>query len=56
MKPTNKIIQETKALIRLQLFLRYDCGLRRTDNLSSRELRQILISLEIKKKAQMIPK
>jgi len=37
-----KLIEETKAMIRLYLFLRHDCGLREADRLSARELRGLL--------------
>lgn len=36
-----KLIKETKAIIRLHQFLRYDCGLREADELSAKELREI---------------
>ena len=36
------LIEETKAMIRLYLFLRHECGLREVDRLSVRELRRIL--------------
>jgi len=36
-----KLIEETKAIIRLHQFLRYDCGLREADELSAKELREI---------------
>ena len=36
-----KLIEETKAIIRLHQFLRYDCGLREADGLSAKELREI---------------
>ena len=37
-----KLIEETKAMIRLYLFLRHDCGLREADRLSAGELRELL--------------
>ena len=37
-----KLIEETKAIIRLHQFLRYDCGLREADELSAKELRGVL--------------
>ena len=37
-----KLIEETKAIIRLYLFLRYDCGLRYADKLSARDLKELL--------------
>lgn len=43
------LMEETKAMIRLYLFLRHDCGLREADKLRARELRELqekgLISL-----------
>jgi len=36
------LVEETKAVMRLYLFLRYDCGLRGADNLEVRELREFL--------------
>jgi len=36
-----KLIEETKAIIRLYLFLRYECGLKYTDKLSARELKEM---------------
>ncbi len=36
------LIEETKAIIRLYLFLRYDCGLREADKLNARELKNLL--------------
>jgi len=36
------LIEETKAIIRLYLFLRHECGLRDADRLSARELRELL--------------
>ncbi len=40
MNPSNKLIQETKALIRLHLFLRHQVGLK--ENLSLKELKLLL--------------
>jgi len=37
-----KLVEETKAIIRLYLFLRHECGLREADRLSARELRKLL--------------
>jgi len=37
-----KLIEETKAMIRLYLFLRHDCGLREVDKLSAKELKELL--------------
>jgi len=45
-KVPEKLIRETKAMIRLYLFLRYECGLREADKLSAREMRELLKSFE----------
>ncbi|MDP2911993.1 MAG: hypothetical protein Q8N76_06665 [Candidatus Omnitrophota bacterium] len=37
-----KLIEETKAIMRLYLFLRHECGLREAERLSARELRELL--------------
>jgi hypothetical protein len=37
-----KLVEETKAMIRLYLFLRHDCGLREADKLSAKELKELL--------------
>jgi hypothetical protein len=37
-----KLIEETKAIIRLYEFLRYDCGLKEADKFSAKELREVL--------------
>lgn len=37
-----KLIEETKAIIRLCQFLRHDCGLAEVDRLSARELKLLL--------------
>jgi hypothetical protein len=37
-----KLIEETKAIMRLYFFLRHDCGLKYADKLSARELRELL--------------
>lgn len=37
-----KLIQETKAIIRLHQFLRYECGLKYADKLSVRDLKVLL--------------
>jgi hypothetical protein len=44
------LIEETKAMIRLYLFLRHECGLREADRLSARELRELFFALNSKKK------
>jgi hypothetical protein len=40
------LIDETKAIIRLYLFLRHECGLKEADKLSARELKQLLLALK----------
>jgi len=40
-KVSEKLVKETKAMIRLYLFLRHDCGLKEADEMSARELRSI---------------
>ena len=42
----NKLIQEAKVIIRFYLFLRYDCGLREADELSAKELRELVKCLK----------
>ena len=42
--PTKKLIQETKALVRLQLFLRHEVGLK--EDLSLRRLKVFLDALK----------
>ena len=37
-----KLLRETKAIIRLHQFLRYDCGLKETDRLSAKELKSLV--------------
>ncbi len=39
--PSKKLIKETKAIIRLHQFLRYECGLKEADKLSVKDLRHI---------------
>ena len=46
LKVPNKLIQETKAIIRFYLFLRYDCRLKEADELSAKELRELVNSLK----------
>lgn len=36
------LVEETKAMVRFYLFLRYDCGLKYADRLRVRELREFL--------------
>lgn len=43
------LIYETKAIIRLYLFLRHECGLKEADRLSARELRELTSLLKIRK-------
>lgn len=42
------LIEETKAIIRLYQFLRYECGLREADKLSAKELKWLLSLLRKK--------
>lgn len=42
MRISKKLIGETKAMIRLYLFLRHECGLKEAERLSARELRGLL--------------
>jgi hypothetical protein len=42
LKVPKGLIEETKAIIRLHLFLRHECGLRETDRLSAKQLKQLL--------------
>ena len=44
------LIKETKAIIRLYLFLRHECGLEEADMLKARELRELLRSLRKQEK------
>jgi hypothetical protein len=46
-----KLIQETKAIIRLHRFLRYDCGLKCVDEFSAKQLKHAFYLLKIRKKA-----
>jgi len=41
-KVPKALVEETKVIIRLYLFLRHECGLREADRLSTRELRELL--------------
>lgn len=41
-----KLIRETKAIIRIYQFLRYEVGLREADKLSARGLRDLLKCLK----------
>jgi lantibiotic modifying enzyme len=41
-----KLIEETKQIIRLHWFLRYDCGLKYVDRLSARDLKRLLYVLK----------
>ena len=46
-----KLVEETKQIMRLYWFLMNDCGLRDADNLSAKQLKQMLGILNTKKKA-----
>lgn len=37
-----RMIEETKAIIRLHYFLRYECGLKYADKLSAKDLKHLL--------------
>ncbi|GEM_PF-2363492 len=41
-------VEETKAMVRLFLFLRCDCGLKEADNLTSKDLQSLLKCLSKK--------
>ena len=40
-----KLIEETKAIIRLHQVLRYECGLKYADKLSANDLKHLLSTL-----------
>jgi len=40
-KVPKKLIEETKAIVRLYLFLRQECGLKYADRLSAKELKYL---------------
>ena len=44
-----KLIEETKAIIRLYQFLRYDCGLKEADGIAVSQLKAILKKFAVKK-------
>ncbi len=44
--PTEKLIQETKAIIRLHQCLRHECGLEEVDKLSAKDLKRLLLTLK----------
>ena len=41
-----KLIKETKAIIRLHQFLRYDCELKEADRLRAKDLKELLRRLK----------
>ncbi|OGX15048.1 MAG: hypothetical protein A2166_06425 [Omnitrophica WOR_2 bacterium RBG_13_41_10] len=49
MRLSQKLIEETRALIRLYLFLRRDCGLMYADKLSAKNLKRLLRTLSQRK-------
>lgn len=49
LKVPEKLIKETKAMIRLYLFLRHECGLKEADRMSAGELRKLLGRLSIRR-------
>jgi hypothetical protein len=48
-KVPEKLVEKTKAIIRLYLFLRHECGLKEADKLSPRGLKQLLLALKSSK-------
>lgn len=48
MRMPEGLLEETKAIIRLYLFLRHERGLREAKKLSARELREVLFALKTK--------
>jgi len=50
-KVSEKLIEETKAIIRLYLFLRHDCGLKYADKLSVKDYKLLLNVLKNGRKA-----
>lgn len=40
-----KLIEETKAIIRLHQFLRYGCGLKETDKLLAKDLKSLIMTV-----------
>ena len=45
-KVPEKLVEETKAIVRLYLFLRHECGLREADKLSAREVKRLFSALK----------
>lgn len=43
-------LEEAMALVRIRLFLRYDCGLKHADQLNASDLRRLLRALKTGKK------
>jgi len=43
------LVEETKAIIRLYLFLRQECGLKYADRLTARELKEVVESFSVEK-------
>ena len=41
-----KLIEETKQIMNFHWFLRHDCGLKYADNLSAKELRELVRCLK----------
>lgn len=46
-KVPKKLIEETEAIVRLYLFLRYECGLKFADKLSAKDLKRLLLCLRM---------
>lgn len=47
-KASRRLAEETKRIIRLHKFLRYDCGLEFADKLSARDFKNLLRALKTK--------
>jgi hypothetical protein len=45
-----RLLEETMAIIRLQQFLRYECGLKFAEGLKVKELKELLNVIKTKKK------
>ncbi len=47
---TKQLIRETKTIIQLYLFLRYDCGVKFVDKLSAKQLKELFYAIKDRKK------
>lgn len=45
MRVPKELVEETKAIIRLYLFLKHDCGLKYADKLSAMDIKELLSAL-----------